>query len=132
MTSSCTEPLWCAACPSLGYGRAFVVPRMLHVACRYCPEQSFPYDGNFCPTGQPAWSAFRQPAFGHATLDFLNSTHALYRFNRNIDSVSEVADSFYLVRDLSCPNKAYEPALAPSPADGKPMPGTGSLSTAGK
>ena len=101
-------------------------------ACRYCPEQSFPYDGQFCPTGQPAWSAFRQPAFGHATLDFLNATHAFYRFNRNIDAESVVADSFYLVRDLSCPNKAYNAALAPTPADSKPMSGTPSATTAGK
>ena len=106
---------------------------LIHTApCRYCPPESFPYNGNFCPTGQPAWSAFRQPAFGHATLDFLNGTHAYYRFNRNIDAESVIADSFYLVRDTTCSNKAYEAALAPTPADSKPMSGTTATSAAGK
>ena len=43
-----------------------------------------------------------------------------------------IADDFYLVRDLSCPNKAYNAALAPTPADSKPMPGTTAASSAGK
>ena len=53
----------------------------------YCP--SFTYNasdpatnGGFCPTSQPAWSAFRQPAFGHGILTFENSTHALWQWNR--------------------------------------------------
>ena len=58
--------------------------------------------GSYCPSGQPAWSAFREPSFGHATLDFLNDTHAHWQWHRNQDIYSNVTDSYYIVKDSSC------------------------------
>lgn len=49
---------------------------------------------------RPDWSAWREPSFGHGTLDLLNSTHAQWRWVRNKDSVTAVdaADAVTLVR----------------------------------
>lgn len=69
----------------------------------YCPV--FPYDGKLCATSQPAWSAFREPSYGHGLLTFLNSTTAHWQWNRNLDSESVVGDSVYIVRQLHCANK---------------------------
>eukprot|EP00891_Asterochloris_glomerata_P008275 jgi/Astpho2/8275/Aster-01358 len=95
----------------------------------YCP--SFTYNasdpatnGGFCPTSQPAWSAFRQPAFGHGILTFENSTHALWQWNRNVDALPVELDSIYIIRDTTCANKnngalnaaIQSVAAAPAPA----------------
>jgi predicted phosphodiesterase len=69
----------------------------------YCPN--FPYDGKYCSSSQPQWSAVRQPAFGHATLTVENATHALWQWNRNFDPISYDFDTIYIIRDLTCPNK---------------------------
>lgn len=42
-------------------------------------------DGKFCPTSQPAWSAYREPTFGHGVLDLVNRTHATWRWVRTMD-----------------------------------------------
>lgn len=34
--------------------------------------------GGYCYAEQPAWSAYREPSFGHGTLDIVNSTTALW------------------------------------------------------
>lgn len=80
------------------------------------------YNG-YCPTpaeGQPSWSAFRQPAFGHGLLTFMNESVAHWQWNRNIDpSDTDYPDNVYLIRDRTCFNYAGNgPALAPlvSPA----------------
>jgi len=70
----------------------------------YCP--TYVYDGQFCATSQPAWSAFREPAYGHGILTFENSTHALWQWNRNLDSENVNMDAAYVIRQLSCSNKA--------------------------
>ncbi|MEW5310486.1 MAG: hypothetical protein WDW38_002281 [Sanguina aurantia] len=52
----------------------------------------------------PPYSAFREPSFGHATLDFLNVTHALWQWHRNQDGAPVVADHKYLVK-AQCANQ---------------------------
>ena len=39
----------------------------------------------FCPPAnfQPSPSAYREPSFGHGTLDILNATHAYWQWHRN-------------------------------------------------
>lgn len=83
------------------------------------------YDG-YCPSpseGQPKWSAFRQPAFGHGLLTFINETVAHWQWNRNIDaSETDYPDDVYIIRDRTCFNQggngpALAPLLSPSAAD---------------
>ncbi|OMO96002.1 hypothetical protein COLO4_15561 [Corchorus olitorius] len=45
---------------------------------------------------QPPYSAFREAAYGHATLEIKNRTHAFYHWNRNDDGNKVAADSFVL------------------------------------
>lgn len=45
---------------------------------------------------QPAYSAFREASFGHATLEIKNRTHAYYAWHRNHDGAKAVADSVWL------------------------------------
>ncbi len=51
---------------------------------------------------QPEWSAVRDPSYGHAVINFVNSTTAVYQWHRNQDGVDEVADEFVLARDPKC------------------------------
>lgn len=51
---------------------------------------------------QPAWSALREPSFGHGVIDLLDETHARFSWHRNQDGISEVSDSVMLVRDPKC------------------------------
>lgn len=74
----------------------------------YCP--SFTYDVNnvykgYCPLTQPDWSAYRQPAFGHGTLTFYNSTTALWQWNRNLDTGTVYLDTTYIIRERKCHNQ---------------------------
>ncbi|KAL4425608.1 hypothetical protein ABPG75_009624 [Micractinium tetrahymenae] len=55
-------------------------------------------NGDFCPSKQPEWSAFRQPSFGHGTLDILSPTTARWRWHRNNQGFAEVADEVVLAR----------------------------------
>ena len=52
-----------------------------------CPEFLY-YDGAYCESTQPYWSAFREPSFGHSTIEFINATHALFEWKRNQDAQS--------------------------------------------
>ena len=70
----------------------------------FCP--TYVYDGAFCPTSQPEWSAFREPAYGHGILTFENNTHAHWQWNRNLDNDNIEMDSVYVIRDLTCDNEA--------------------------
>ncbi|XP_071742226.1 bifunctional purple acid phosphatase 26-like [Rutidosis leptorrhynchoides] len=45
---------------------------------------------------QPDYSAFREASYGHATLEIMNKTHAIYTWNRNDEGMSFVADSLVL------------------------------------
>lgn len=63
--------------------------------------------GGYCYAEQPAWSAYREPSFGHGTLDIVNSTTALWQWHRNQDNELVTADAVYIVRNTAlCPNKA--------------------------
>jgi Icc-related predicted phosphoesterase len=67
-------------------------------------------DGGYCPTSQPIWSAYREPSFGHGTLDVVNTTHAHWQWHRNQDGFDVVSDSYWVVRNPEmCPNRAYRP-----------------------
>lgn len=43
---------------------------------------------------QPAWSAFRQATWGHGEFQIMNSTAAVWTWNRNEDNANKVTDSF--------------------------------------
>jgi len=51
---------------------------------------------------QPDWSATRDPSYGHAVIEFVNSTTAVYKWHRNQDGFEEIADTFVLTRDPKC------------------------------
>ncbi|PRW05763.1 Purple acid phosphatase 18 [Chlorella sorokiniana] len=51
---------------------------------------------------QPKYSAYREPSFGHGTLDLLDATHAEWRWHRNQDDGPESADFVSVVRDPDC------------------------------
>ncbi|KAF7822754.1 purple acid phosphatase 2-like [Senna tora] len=44
---------------------------------------------------QPAYSAYREASFGHATFEIKNRTHAYYSWHRNQDQYSVEADSMW-------------------------------------
>ncbi|MEW5304742.1 MAG: hypothetical protein WDW36_007333 [Sanguina aurantia] len=76
-----------------------------------------------CPVGQPPYSAFREPSFGHATIDFLNATTALWRWHRNQDGEAKVSDVKHIHKSAGCANQGKamasylagaSPKLAPS------------------
>lgn len=81
----------------------------------FCPI--LPYDGQLCASSQPAWSAFREPTYGHGTLTFMNETTAFWRWNRNLDNEAVVGDSVYIIREMTCQNKASYAASAPATAN---------------
>lgn len=86
----------------------------------FCPI--YPYTNSttgapaFCAPSQPAWSAFREPTYGHGILTFMNSTTALWQWNRNIDNEAVIGDSVYIVRQMTCANKMSFAASAPPSA----------------
>lgn len=45
-------------------------------------------------------------------MTFENNTHALWEWNRNIDSEKVISDRVYVIRDLTCANKASYAAAA--------------------
>jgi hypothetical protein len=78
----------------------------------YCPDPGTNSTGN-----QPVWSAFRQPAFGHGTLNFINETHAQWEWNRNLDAGTVYEDTVYIIRKRTCANYLGQPLpVAPAPA----------------
>ncbi|KAK9830772.1 hypothetical protein WJX74_006451 [Apatococcus lobatus] len=65
------------------------------------------YPKGYCYAEQPLWSQYREPSFGHGTLDALNATHARWQWHRNQDGVKVAAEDIYVIRDTTaCPNKA--------------------------
>lgn len=88
----------------------------------FCPV--YPYAGTslaganngFCATAQPTWSAFREPTYGHGVMTFMNSTTALWQWNRNIDNEAVIGDSVYIIRQMTCANKASFATSAPPTA----------------
>ena len=48
----------------------------------------------------------RESSFGHGTLDIINSTHLQWKWHRNQDSMAEVADDIFIVREPeACENQ---------------------------
>ena len=71
----------------------------------FCPV--YPYNGSLCASSQPAWSAFREPSYGHGVLTFINITTALWQWNRNLDNEAVAADTVYINREVSCPSLQF-------------------------
>ncbi|XP_047981946.1 purple acid phosphatase 2-like [Salvia hispanica] len=46
---------------------------------------------------QPAYSAYREPSYGHGIFDIKNRTHAYFGWHRNQDGFAVEADSLWLV-----------------------------------
>ena len=49
-------------------------------------------NASFCPSQQPAWSAYRQPTFGHGVLDIQSATTARWSWYRNNQGVAVVGE----------------------------------------
>ena len=49
-------------------------------------------------------------------MTFMNSTTALWQWNRNIDNEAVIGDSVYIVRQMTCANKLSFAASAPASA----------------
>lgn len=63
---------------------------------------------------QPEYSAYREPSFGHGTLEIFNKTTALFKWHRNQDKEAVTADYVYLsslqgVDDCSEPSQQLQP-----------------------
>lgn len=59
--------------------------------------------GGYCYAEQPAWSAYREPSFGHGTLDIVNSTTALwYAHALTVLHACCMKHSSWLLCGLSC------------------------------
>ncbi|KAL4422377.1 hypothetical protein ABPG75_008574 [Micractinium tetrahymenae] len=71
-------------------------------------------DGLFCPTSQPAWSAFREQSFGYGLLEVVNDTYAVWTWERNQGLGPGEVDRVEIVKkaDGEC---SSAPAPAPSP-----------------
>eukprot|EP00877_Chromochloris_zofingiensis_P005008 jgi/Chrzof1/14508/Cz09g05130.t1 len=69
----------------------------------YQPQRCFSYqNGEYCFTKQPEWSAYREPSFGHGTLDVLNATHAQWSWYKNQWPEGSVADTVTIIRNTNC------------------------------
>ncbi|GAQ79694.1 purple acid phosphatase [Klebsormidium nitens] len=68
-------------------------------------------NGSYCYDSQPPWSAYREPSFGHATLDMLDANTAVWQWHRNQDDEAVVTDSYTYKRlnSAQCPNRAQRP-----------------------
>lgn len=66
----------------------------------YQPQQCFTYQGgSFCPTQQPAWSAYREASFGFGTLELLSPTTARWTWRKNqLPAAWSVGDEVTLTR----------------------------------
>ena len=51
---------------------------------------------------QPAWSAYREPSFGHGRLYLLSSTTAVWQWMRNQDSHMSISDEVQITRVPRC------------------------------
>ena len=58
--------------------------------------------GGYCPAEQPAWSAFREPSFGHGVMEIMSPTQARWTWHRNQDGVKTAADDVVIERDPAC------------------------------
>ncbi len=51
---------------------------------------------------QPAWSAYREPSFGHGRLYLQSTTKAVWQWVRNQDSHVRIADEVEITRLPRC------------------------------
>ncbi|PRW60148.1 Purple acid phosphatase 15 [Chlorella sorokiniana] len=78
-------------------------------------------DGRLCPEAQPAYSAFRDPSFGHGLLVLRNDSTAEWSWRRNEGKTAAAADSVVLHRTAGCGQRqaaAGEPQAQPGAASG--------------
>jgi hypothetical protein len=54
---------------------------------------------------QPAWSAVREPSYGHGILDLIDANSAQFEWFRNVDGMGKVSDSVVIHRATNCTNK---------------------------
>ncbi len=62
------------------------ISNMTMAAPPYQPQKCVSYwgpNGTFCPTSQPAFSAFREPSFGYGVLEVHNATTATWQWHNN-------------------------------------------------
>lgn len=72
------------------------------------PTLVFYPDGSYCPTSQPAYSAFREPSFGHGLLLVRDGGTADWSWQRNQEGEARVADRVTLLRGGGCPQAARQ------------------------
>ncbi|WIA11592.1 hypothetical protein OEZ85_011697 [Tetradesmus obliquus] len=77
------------------------------------PERCLSWQkGHYCFKEQPDWSAYREPSFGHGTLDLLNKTHATWSWTKNQGGAFNVADLVTIVRGSGGKACSAPPAAA--------------------
>jgi hypothetical protein len=87
----------------------------------YQPQACYSYqDGAFCPSTQPAWSAFREPSFGFGVLEVESASRATWRWHTNQgDPTGVAADEVVIERSSepssSDPRQGCQPAPAAAP-----------------
>jgi hypothetical protein len=81
---------------------------------RYQPQQCITDSAEYCPTQQPAYSAYREPSFGFGSLDLLNATHAHWKWTKNVVPGWKVADEVMIVRgsNVACKGSGVGGAAA--------------------
>jgi hypothetical protein len=60
-------------------------------------------NNGYCPPAQPAWSAFREPSFGHGVLDVMSADKMVWSWHRNQDAEPVRSDVFeFTQKNASC------------------------------
>jgi hypothetical protein len=99
----------------------------------YQPQRCFSReDGNYCYKQQPAWSAYREPAFGSGVLHVVNGSHAFWSWRRNHGSSKYLeADKVWIVREPSCRSGAVGAGAAGAGAGAGAADAAGGIDLAG-
>eukprot|EP00043_Microstomoeca_roanoka_P030120 m.24780 g.24780 ORF g.24780 m.24780 type:complete len:455 (+) comp9741_c0_seq1:152-1516(+) len=61
---------------------------------------------------QPAWSAYREPSFGHGRFEIFNATHAHWTWHKNLNDEATISDDVWLVRHTAVEGSPYKHGLA--------------------
>lgn len=94
------KPAWCAD-PEIGTQFP-----------SYQPQKCITRIGEYCPSKQPAYSAYREPSFGFGSLDLINATHASWKWTKNVVPGWKVADQVTIVRGGNAACKSAQAAAA--------------------
>ncbi|WIA32552.1 hypothetical protein OEZ86_003360 [Tetradesmus obliquus] len=100
------KPAWCAD-PEIGTQFP-----------SYQPQKCITRIGEYCPSKQPAYSAYREPSFGFGSLDLINATHASWKWTKNVVPGWKVADQVTIVRGGNAACKSAQAAAAAATAKG--------------